>query len=102
MRNKLVLFFGLLLIAGIISGCKSEQKTEFDPAKVVKVWAGNVEAVDPVKAASSAAIKSSGWAADIKGRDTGAGYCCSGRRQADFFCPSNVHKPPRCVQVFKE
>ncbi len=66
MRNKLVLFFGLLLIAGIISGCKSEQKTEFDPAKVVKVWAGNVEAVDPVKAASSAAIKSSGWAADIK------------------------------------
>ncbi|MGD0280883.1 MAG: hypothetical protein ABSB95_00810 [Dissulfurispiraceae bacterium] len=66
MRNKLVLFIGLLLIAGIMSGCKGGQKTEFDPGKVVQVWAGNVEAVDPVKASSSATIKSSGWAADIK------------------------------------
>jgi len=66
MQKKLVLFFGLLLIAGLLSGCKNAPKTVFDPGKVVLVDAGFIDAIAPLKVTSAAAIHVGGWAADTK------------------------------------
>lgn len=67
MRRNLVSFFVLFLMAGIMTaGCKSSPKTVFDPSKAVKTDAGFVDAVEPLKVASGAAIHAGGWAADLK------------------------------------
>jgi hypothetical protein len=68
--KRLVFFSALLLIAVIMSGCRDQQKTEFDSSIVVQVPAGYVDYVDPVKASSSVIIKFWGWAADIQGGTT--------------------------------
>ena len=94
MKKKLAVIFCFLLIAAIMAGCKGEQKTVFDPTKVVQVEAGFVDLIEPVKAASNATIKTGGWAADIKvGTPAKELIVLVDGKQISFTPPMSISRP---------